>query len=172
MPLHAKKVILSNAAGGINLDFQKGDLMLIKDHIHLQGGSPLAIKKIEELGERFVDMCNPYSKSLRKKSLSVAEKLMINVQQGVYVSLVGPQLETAAEYRFLKIIGGDAVGMSTTAEVIVARQLKMQVLAFTIITDLCDPNNLKPIDLKDIFASASIGEEKLIDIMKELIPII
>ncbi|MCY4216788.1 MAG: purine-nucleoside phosphorylase [Flavobacteriaceae bacterium] len=170
--LSAKKVILSNAAGGINLNFQKGDLMMITDHIHLQGGSPLAIKGIEKLGDRFVDMCHPYSESLRNKSLSIAKKLSIDLQQGVYVSVVGSQLETAAEYRFLKIIGSDAVGMSTTAEVIVARQLKMEVLAFTIITDLCDPDNLKPINLKDIFASASIGEEKLIDIIRDLIPLI
>ena len=170
--LDAKKVIISNAAGGINLNFQKGDLMLIKDHIHLQGGSPLAVKGVEELGERFVDMSNPYSKSLREKSLSIAKKLNINLRQGVYVSVVGSQLETAAEYRFLKIIGSDAVGMSTTAEVIVARQLKMEVLAFTIITDLCDPDDLKPIDIKNIFAMAAKGEEKLIKIMGKLIPII
>lgn len=170
--LGGKKVLISNAAGGINLNFKKSDLMLIKDHINLQGGSPLAFREVEQFGVRFVDMNKPYSVDLIEKSLSVAERLEITLHQGVYASVVGPQLETAAEYRFLKIIGSDAVGMSTTPEVIVARHLNMEVLAISIITDLCDPDNLEPVDIQEILAHAKLGEEKLIQLCRELIPII
>ena len=170
--LGTKTVIISNAAGAINLKFQKGSLMIINDHINLQGSSPLAVKGIEKLGERFVDMSNPYSASLIEKSLTVAKNLGITLFQGVYVAVVGPQLETAAEYRFLRIIGSDAVGMSTVPEVIVARQLKMEVLAFSVITDMCNPDNLEPININDILATAKIGEEKLSVILAELFRLI
>lgn len=170
--LGGEKILISNAAGGINLDFKKADLMLIKDHINLQGGSPLAFKEVEHFGERFVDMNQPYNADLIEKSISVAKKLDITLHQGVYASVIGPQLETAAEYRFLKIIGSDAVGMSTVPEVIVARHLNMEVLAISIITDLCDPDNLEPVNIQDIITHAKLGEEKLIQLCRELIPII
>ena len=167
--LGGKRLIISNAAGAVNLDFNKGELMLLTDHLNLQGGSPLALKGMESLGERFVDMSEPYSKKLRNQALAIATKKGIPLQQGVYAAVVGPQLETAAEYRYLKIIGADAVGMSTVPEVIVAKQLGLEVLAFSVLTDVCDPDDLQPIDITDILAMAKKGEQDLIKIVKELV---
>ncbi len=164
-----RTLVLSNAAGAINLSFQKGELMLIKDHINLLGGSPLAIKGIEKLGERFVDMSAPYSPELFEKAISLAQQYNIVLHKGVYAAVVGPQLETAAEYRYMKIIGADAVGMSTVPEVIVARQLQMDVISFSVLTDVCDPDNLEPIDIPDIMAMAKKGEINLIKIVKGLV---
>lgn len=164
-----KKVIISNAAGSINLSFKKGTLMLIEDHINLQSGSPLAEKGIEELGERFIDMSNPYCQTMTTMALSIAHRQGIPIHKGVYAAVTGPQLETRAEYRYLKIIGADAVGMSTVPEVIVANQLNMSCIAFSAITDECDPNHLAPINIEDIMASAKKAEQSLIIIVKELI---
>lgn len=167
--LGGEKLIFSNVAGAINLNFNKGELMLLSDHINLQDGSPLAIKNIESLGPRFVDMSEPYSKKWRAQAIAIAEKQGLVLHQGVYAAVVGPQLETAAEYRFLKIIGADAVGMSTAPEVIVARQLEIEVIAFSVLTDLCDPAHLEPINIPDILAMAKKGEVDLIKIVKQLI---
>jgi len=144
-------------------------LMLIEDHINMQGGSPLAEKGTEVLGNRFVDMIEPYSKRLNDKAVQIAEELEEELYRGVYTAVLGPQLETRAEYRFLKLIGTDAVGMSTVPEVIVANQLAMEVVAFSVLTDLCDPDDLQPIDIKDIMAAAKTAEKKLIRIVKVLI---
>ena len=167
--LGGKKLLISNAAGAVNLSFNKGELMLISDHINLQGGSPLALKGMNLLGERFVDLSEPYCKNLRKRALSIANKQQIQIHQGVYAAVVGSQLETAAEYRYLKIIGADAVGMSTVPEVIVANQLKIKVIAFSVLTDICDPDKLQPINITDIMAMAKKGEEGLIKIVKGLV---
>jgi purine-nucleoside phosphorylase len=167
--LGGTQLILSNAAGAINPDFRKGELMLIKDHINLQGGSPLALKNMESLGERFVDMSVPYDPRLRSRTLELAKKEKIRLHQGVYASVVGPQLETPAEYKYLKIIGADAVGMSTVPEVIVARQLNIEVLAISVLTDECDPDNLQPIDIPEIMEMARRGEQDLIKIVKALV---
>src|SRR6056300_374687 len=167
--LGGKRLIISNAAGAVNLNFDKGELMLLTDHLNLQGGSPLALKGMETRGERFVDLSQPYSKTLRAKALEIARANKIQLHQGVYAAVVGPQLETAAEYRYLKIIGADAVGMSTVPEVIVARQLSIEVVAFSVLTDVCDPQNLKPIDIPDILAMAKKGEHHLIKIVKGLV---
>jgi purine-nucleoside phosphorylase len=167
--LGGKSLLLSNAAGAINLQFKKGSLMLIEDHINLQGGSPLALKGIETLGERFVDMSMPYDLSLREKVLSIAATEKISLYQGVYVAVVGPQLETPAEYRYLKIIGADAVGMSTVPEVIVARQLGLEVLGLSVLTDECDPDHLQPIDIPEIMEMAKKGENDFIKIVKALV---
>ena len=121
--LGVKKLIISNAAGAINLNYDKGEIMLIEDHINLQGGSPLAEKGIDSLGNRFVDMSEPYDNSLKDKAIKIAGEKKITLHKGIYAAVVGPQLETKAEYRYLKIIGADAVGMSTVPEVIVANQL-------------------------------------------------
>ena len=110
--LGIQKLFISNAAGAINLDYKKGDMMLIEDHINLQGGSPLAFKNVAEFGDRFTDMANPYDGEMRKKLIAIAKRENISLREGVYASVVGPQLETRAEYRMLKIIGADAVGMS------------------------------------------------------------
>ena len=167
--LGGKRLIISNAAGAVNLNFNKGELMLLTDHLNLQGGSPLALKGMEALGERYVDLSQPYSKTLRAKALEIARKNKIQLHQGVYAAVVGPQLETAAEYRYLKIIGADAVGMSTVPEVIVAKQLGIEVIAFSVLTDVCDPENLQAINIPDIMAMAKKGEQDLIKIVKGLL---
>ena len=167
--LGGKQLIISNAAGAVNLNFDKGELMLLTDHLNLQGGSPLALKGLETLGERFVDLSQPYSKTLRAKALEIARANKIQLHQGVYAAVVGPQLETAAEYRYLKIIGADAVGMSTVPEVIVAKQLGIEVIAFSVLTDVCDPENLQAINIPDIMAMAKKGEQDLIKIVKGLL---
>ena len=167
--LGVKKVIISNAAGAINLDYKKGEVMLIEDHINLQAGSPLAEKDSESLGPRFVDMSSPYSPSLCLHIKEIAKEKAISLHSGVYVAVTGPQLETKAEYRYLRLIGADAVGMSTVPEVIVANQLEMECVAFSVLTDECDPDNLKPIDIEDIMASAKKAEQSLIVLVKTLL---
>jgi len=167
--LGVKKVIISNAAGAINLDYKKGEVMLIEDHINLQAGSPLAEKGSESLGPRFVDMSSPYSPSLCHRIKEIAKEKAISLHSGVYVAVTGPQLETKAEYRYLRLIGADAVGMSTVPEVIVANQLEMECVAFSVLTDECDPDNLKPIDIEDIMASAKKAEQSLIILVKTLL---
>ena len=167
--LGGKRLIISNAAGAINLNFDKGEVMLLTDHLNLQGGSPLALKGMETLGELFVDLSQPYSKSLRSRALKLAKTQNLKLLQGVYAAVVGPQLETAAEYRYLKIIGADAVGMSTVPEVIVGKQLGLEIIAFSVLTDRCDPEDLHPIDIPDILAMAKKGEQQLIKIVKGLV---
>lgn len=162
-------LLVSNAAGAINLSFQKGDLMLIEDHINLQGGSPLAFKNVSDFGERFTDMCSPYDGEMNYKVQEIAKNNNITIHRGVYAAVVGPQLETKAEYRYLKIIGADAVGMSTVPEVIVANHLKLPVIAVSVLTDECDPDNLKPINIPEIIAIAGKAEPKMVVLFKELI---
>jgi len=162
-------LLVSNASGAINLDFKKGELMLIDDHINLQGSSPLAFKGVAQLGERFADMSAPYDLEINAKFKSIAKANNIKLHEGVYTSVVGPQLETRAEYRMLKIIGTDAVGMSTVPEIIVANHLGLKVAAVSVLTDECDPNNLKPVDISEIIAMASKAEPDMITLFKELI---
>ncbi|MEM9001114.1 MAG: purine-nucleoside phosphorylase [Bacteroidota bacterium] len=167
--LGIKRLFISNAAGAINLNFKKGDIMLIEDHINLQGGSPLAFKNVGDFGERFVDMSEPYDKEMRLKIEKIAKKEAIALQKGVYASVVGPQLETKAEYRMLKVLGADAVGMSTVPEVIVANHLRLPIVAVSVLTDECDPDNLQPIDIQEIIEIAGATEPKMIQLFKELI---
>jgi purine-nucleoside phosphorylase len=167
--LGIKKLFISNAAGAINLDFKKGDMMLIEDHINLQGGSPLAFKNVAEFGDRFVDMMEPYDVNMRQKIEQIAKAEGISLKKGVYVSVVGPQLETKAEYRMLKILGADAVGMSTVPEVIVANHLRLPIVAVSVLTDECDPDNLQPIDIQEIIEVAGKTEPKMVKLFKELI---
>ena len=162
-------LLVSNASGAINQNFKKGELMLIEDHINLQGGSPLAFKGVELLGERFVDMSMPYDQELNTVLKTIAIQENINLNTGVYTSVYGPQLETRAEYKMLKLIGSDAVGMSTVPEVIVANHLGIKVAAISVITDECDPNNLKPVDIQDIMIMAALAEPKMIKLFKNLI---
>ena len=143
--------------------------MLIDDHINLQGSSPLAVKGIELLGERFTDMSAPYDKTINDRFEEIAKTNSIKLHKGVYASVVGPQLETRAEYRMLKILGADAVGMSTVPEVIVANHLKLNVAAVSVLTDECDPNNLEPVDITEIIAMANKAEPQMITLFKELI---
>ncbi len=170
--LGIKKLFVSNASGAINLDFKKGDIMLIEDHINLQGGSPLAFKNVSDFGDRFVDMAEPYDVDMRQKLETIAKKEGISLQKGVYASVVGPQLETKAEYRMLKILGADAVGMSTVPEVIVANHLRLPIVAVSVLTDECNPDNLQPIDIQEIIKIAGKTEPKMITLFKELIQLI
>jgi len=167
--LGIQKLFISNAAGAINLKYKKGDMMLIDDHINLQGGSPLAFKNVSEFGDRFVDMLAPYDKEMSKNLINIAQKEGINLQTGVYASVVGPQLETRAEYRMLKIMGADAVGMSTVPEVIVANHLRLPIVAVSVLTDECDPDNLQPVNIAEIIEIAGNTEPKMIKLFRELI---
>lgn len=162
-------LLVSNAAGAINRNFKKGEIMIIDDHINLQGGSPLAFMGVEQMGERFVDMSAPYDPDIIRTITELASELNIKLHKGVYASVVGPQLETKAEYRYLDIIGADAVGMSTIPEVIVANHLKIKVSALSVLTDECDPDNLKPVNIEEIIAMAGKAEPNMIAIYTELI---
>ena len=167
--LGIKKLLISNAAGAINLNFKKGEIMLIDDHINLQGGSPLAFKGVEQLGSRFTDMSAPYDSEMNTLLKEIASEKNITLHQGVYVAVVGPQLETRAEYRYLKIIGADTVGMSTVPEVIVANHLDLPVAALSVVTDECDPENLQPVDIADIMAAAGKAEPDMVTLFTHLI---
>lgn len=167
--LGVNTLLVSNASGAINPKYKKGDLLLIDDHINLQGGSPLAFKGVSLLGKRFADMSEPYNKELNNTFKSIAQKHNITLHEGVYASMVGPQLETRAEYRMLKIIGADAVGMSTVPEIIVANHLNLKAAAVSVLTDECDPDNLQPVDIDDIITVANKAEPKMITLFKELI---
>ena len=167
--LGIKHLLISNASGAINLNFKKGEMMLIEDHLNLQGGSPLAFKNVADFGERFADMSRPYDAGLSKTIKEIAIEENIPLKEGVYAAVVGPQLETRAEYRMLKILGADAVGMSTVPEVIVANHLNLPVAAISVLTDDCDPDHLKPVNIAEIIAIAGATEPKMIVLFKKLI---
>ncbi|WP_027138422.1 purine-nucleoside phosphorylase [Gaetbulibacter saemankumensis] len=170
--LGIKTLLVSNAAGAINLNFKKGELMLIEDHINLQGSSPLAFKGVEQLGTRFTDMSAPYNADINSTFKAIAKTNNIVLHEGVYASVVGPQLETRAEYRMLRTIGADAVGMSTVPEIIVANHLNLKAAAISVLTDECDPDNLKPVDITEIIDMASKAEPYMITLFKELIKVL
>jgi purine-nucleoside phosphorylase len=159
--LGAGALVVSNACGGMNPQWNKGDLMLIEDHINLLGDNPLIGPNDDRLGERFPDMCNCYDRDLLKLGRRVAMQEQIVCHQGVFVAVSGPNLETRAEYRFLRAIGADVVGMSTVPEVIVAVHAKMRVFGVSVITDLCLPDALEPASLPAIVATANVAEKKL-----------
>ncbi len=170
--LHAlgiKALLISNAAGAINLNYKKGDIMLLDDHINLQGGSPLAFKNVGDFGERFTDMCAPYDAAYNNIITTIAATNHITLHKGVYAAVVGPQLETRAEYRYLRTIGADAVGMSTVPEVIVANHLKLPVTAVSILTDECDPDHLQPVNIPEIIEVAKQAETRLTTLFTEFI---
>ena len=163
-------LIVSNACGGLNPQYKAGDLMVISDHVNLQGANPLIGKNDETLGPRFPDMYNCYDKELVELAERTALELGIKLQKGVYVSVPGPNLETAAEYRFLRFIGADVVGMSTVPEVIAARHQGTKVVGFSIVTDMGLPDALKPTSLEEIIAIANRSEpllRKLIEAVVE-----
>lgn len=167
--LGIKELLISNAGGTMNLDMKKGQLMLITDHINLLPDNPLIGPNIDELGPRFLDMSQPYDRSMNECLRKSAEKEGIVLNEGVYASLAGPMLETAAEYRYLRTIGADIVGMSTVPEVIAARHMELPCSAITVITDECDPEDLKPIDIDEVIELAGKAEENLIKLYRELI---
>jgi len=167
--LGVKNLLVSNACGGMNPIYQRGDIMLMVDHINLLGDNPLIGKNEDEFGPRFPDMSEPYNLELIKLAEQVALENKVKVQKGVYVAVPGPNLETKAEYRFLRAIGADVVGMSTVPENIVANHMGMKVLGLSIITDECFPDALKPAKVEEIIAAAMAAEPKMTLIMKEVI---
>ncbi len=167
--LGVRDVYISNACGGMNLKFKKGSLMIIEDHINFQGSSPLIGPNLSEFGPRFPDMSSPYDRELIAKAEKIAAEENININKGTYVAVTGPQLETRAEYRFLRSMGADVVGMSTVPEVIVAAHMGMRTFAISVITDECDPDNLKPINVPDIIATAEKAEPLLTKILSRMI---
>lgn len=167
--LGISELLISNAAGGINPHYKKGDLMLITDHINMQPGNPLIGANVDDWGPRFPDMSAPYSATLNKKLLGIATKEYITLHKGVYVAVAGPMLETRAEYRQLRGMGADAVGMSTVPEVIAACHMGLPVAAISVITDECDPDNLKPVAIEEIIAVAAKAELKLTTLFRTLV---
>jgi len=162
-------LLLSNAAGGINLSFKKGDLVLIDDHINLLSGNPLIGRNLDELGGRFPDMSEPYDVWLKELVQQKAGELEIGLKKGVYAAVHGPCLETKAEYRYLKIIGADLVGMSTVPEVIAAVHMKLPCAAVSVVTDECNPDNLKPVNIAEIIAVAGKADHRLSKLFVEVI---
>jgi len=162
-------LLVSNACGGMNPFYSKGDVMIMVDHINLLGDNPLIGANEDELGPRFPDMSEPYSKRLIELAETCALENQIKVQKGVYVAVPGPNLETKAEYRFLRNIGADVVGMSTIPEDIAAVHMGIEVLGLSIITDECFPDSLKPVDVSEIIATANKAEPKMTKIMKEVV---
>ncbi len=167
--LGARRLVVSNACGGLNPLFRRGDVMIIEDHINLLGDNPLIGPNDERLGPRFPDMSEPYSHALIARAEEAALRLGIPLRKGTYVAVPGPNLETRAEYRFLRTIGADVVGMSTIPEVIVARHMSMEVMGMSIITDECFPDALKPVDVADIIAAAHEAEPKLTALVSEVV---
>ena len=167
--LGIKTLLVSNASGALNPDFKKGDMMIIEDHINLQPDNPLLGRNESELGPRFPDMSEPYRHDLINKALAIAGENNITCHKGVYVAVTGPNLETKAEYKYLRIIGGDAVGMSTVPEVIVANHMGLPVFAISVLTDEGFPETLKPVSVEEILTVAREAEPKMTLILKNLI---
>lgn len=167
--LEIETLLISNAAGGMNPNYRKGDLMLLTDHINLQGANPLIGPNEDAWGPRFPDMSEPYDRGLRQLAEEAALQRSIKLHQGIYVAVVGPNLETRAEYRFLRLIGADVVGMSTVPETIVARHMDIRVMAVSVITDECFPDALEPVLLEDVLAAALEAEPKLTSLMTAVV---
>lgn len=159
--LGAEVLVVSNACGGMNPSFSCGDIMVIEDHINLMGDNPLIGVNDDRLGPRFPDMSEPYEQKLVARALEVARRENIAAHKGVFVAVPGPNLETRAEYRFLRGIGADAVGMSTVPEVIAAVHCGLRVVGFSIVTDMCLPDALEPANVEKIIAVANEAEPKL-----------
>jgi purine-nucleoside phosphorylase len=162
-------LLLSNAAGGVNAGFKVGDIMIIKDHVSFFTPNPLIGKNVEELGPRFPDMSEPYKKELIKKAKTIAAKNNFDIKEGVYVAVTGPTFETRAEYKLIKIIGGDVVGMSTVQESIVANHMGMQVFAISVITDLGIRKEDNIITHEEVLQAAKEAEPKMALLFKELV---
>ncbi len=164
------KLVISNAAGGMNSDYRRGNIMLLTDHINLQGVNPLEGPNVDDWGPRFPDMSQPYDAAYLDIAIGLASELQVDLQSGVYVAVAGPNLETRAEYRMLARLGADAVGMSTVAEVLVARHMNMRVVAFSVITDECFPDTLAPVSIEDVLAAAADAEPRLRLLIEQLVP--
>jgi purine-nucleoside phosphorylase len=167
--LGASVLFVSNAAGGMNPDFKVGDLMIINDHINLFPEHPLRGKNDEQMGPRFPDMTEPYSHKLIQSAKEIAELQQIHVHEGVYIGLQGPTFETKAEYKYLRVIGGDTVGMSTVPEVIVAKHMGMDVFGMSVVTDLGIRDEMNVITHEEVLEAAQAAAPKMALIVKELI---
>jgi purine-nucleoside phosphorylase len=167
--LGANLLIVSNACGGLNPDYALGDIVVIDDHINLMGGNPLVGVNDGSLGPRFPDMCAPYDGALIERALAVARRENFAAHRGVYAAVLGPNLETRAEYRALRVLGADVVGMSTVPEVIVAVHSAMRVLGLSIVTDMCLPDALEPANIEKILAVAAGAEPKLRAIVLDIL---
>ena len=167
--LGIERLFVSNASGGVNPDFEVGEIMIQDDHINLFPGNPLIGKNIDELGPRFPDMSDPYDPAMIDLAKNIANENNIKVSVGTYAGLTGPTLETPAEYRYVRNIGADAVGMSTVPEVIVARHMEIPCFAISIITDLGVPGKIQKVSVQDVIEVASRQEPKMTLIMRELI---
>jgi purine-nucleoside phosphorylase len=167
--LGVKCLYISNISGGINTNYQLGDMVAIQDHINLQSENPLTGENLDEMGVRFPDMLEPYDQQLIKQAKVIAAHANYILHEGVYASVPGPNLETRAEYKYLGIIGADCVGMSTVPEVIVARHMNIPCLALSIITDLCYEPHIKKADIREIIQVADVGQPKLIYMIKQLL---
>ncbi len=157
----AKVLVVSNAAGGLNLGYKKGEIVIITDQINFMGVNPLVGPNLDKLGSRFPDMCEPFSKRLMDLTLLASKEVKVPVNQGVYVGVTGPCLETKAEYRMMRNFGADLVGMSTVPEVIVGVHMGMEILGVSIVTDTCDPDHLEPCDIQEIIKTANEAGPKL-----------
>lgn len=162
-------LIVTNAAGGMNPQYELADLMIIEDHINLMGDNPLRGINDDNLGPRFPDMCEPYDRHLIEVAKSSALKLGIVAHKGVFIAVAGPNLETRAEYRMLRAMGADVVGMSTVPEVIAAKHASLNVLGFSIVTDMCLPDALEPADITKILKVAAIGGERLAQLIPNVV---
>ncbi len=167
--LGANTLFISNACGGLNPEFDKGDIMVITDHINLLGNNPLIGPNDDSFGPRFPDMSEPYNRELTALVEKIAAKEKLKIRKGVYSAMTGPCLETAAEYRMLQRIGADVIGMSTVPEVIVAVHMGMKVCGMSVITDLCIPESLKKIDIREIIRTAGIAEPKLTRLIRKTV---
>ncbi len=167
--LGSKYLLISNAGGGLHPEFKKASLMLLDDHINQLPDNPLRGKNLDEMGPRFPDMSCPYNTFLNNKLEGIAKTKGIKLHKGVYVAVPGPNLETRAEYRYLRNMGADVVGMSTIPEVIVANHIGLPCAAISVITDECDPNNLHPVALSEIIETAGLAEPSLIELFCSLI---
>ena len=167
--LGIEKLFLSNASGGVNPDYEVGEIMIMNDHINLFPGNPLIGKNIDELGPRFPDMSDAYDEQMIELAVQIAKENNIRVAVGCYAGMTGPTLETPSEYKYVRIIGADAVGMSTVPEVIVARHMDIPCFAVSIITDLGVPGKIEKVSVQDVINVASKQEPKMTIIMKELI---
>lgn len=167
--LGIKLLILSNAAGGMNKNFKVGDIMFINDHVNLMGTNPLIGHNYDELGPRFPDMGEPYDLKWLAKAKAIAQKNKIEVKEGIYAAVTGPTFETPAEYRYMRAIGADAVGMSTVPEVIVARHAGIAVFALSVITDLGGMDEIEPVSHEEVIKAANAAEPKMTSIIKDLV---
>jgi purine-nucleoside phosphorylase len=167
--LGIQQILISNAGGNMNMNWQKGQLMLIEDHINLLPDNPLRGNGAAEFGPIFVDLSRPYDPDINQLLKSIAQKKGITLNSGIYVVVSGPNLETRAEYRYLRNLGADVVGMSTVPEVIVANQMGLPAAAISVMTDDCDPDNLAPINIEEILETAKTAEKDLVILIKELL---